>query len=164
MTDEERTKRNQERMATLYPTFARRIDQLIKDLELRGLKPRIQDAWRSPQDQRKAYESGHSKLLYGFHNVTGPDGKPEGLAVDLLDDTVPLHPRGSYILQLAAAAAPLSLQTGVRWGLPAKLAAAIDNAIATKNWNAAVKLGWDPTHVEPSDLTVAEAKAGKRPA
>jgi hypothetical protein len=30
------------------------------------LRPRIQDARRSPADQLKAFESGHSKLRYGF--------------------------------------------------------------------------------------------------
>ena len=48
--------------------------------------------------------------------------------------------------------------------VPAKLVKAINQAIAAKDWNAKVKIGWDPTHIQPTDITVAEAKAGKRPA
>jgi hypothetical protein len=47
--------------------------------------------------------------------------------------------------------------------VPQKLAGAIDAAIASQDWDVNVKVGWDPTHVQPTDVTVAEAKAGKRP-
>jgi hypothetical protein len=164
MKEADRRKRNETRLEQLYPTFRLRLKKVIKGLESRGLRPRIQDAWRSPADQKEAYDSGHSKLLYGFHNVTAKDGSPEALAVDLLDDDFPLNSRKSYLLQLAAVAGKAGLITGIRWGVPRHLSAAIDAAIAAKNWDANVKIGWDPTHVEPIDLTVAEAKAGKRPA
>ena len=39
----------------------------------------------------------------------------------------------------------------------------IDEAIANKDWDAPVKIGWDPTHIQPVGVTIAEAKAGKRP-
>ncbi len=48
-------------------------------------------------------------------------------------------------------------------GLPQKLRSAIDAAIAAQNWSAPVKVGWDPTHVEPIGIIVTEAKNGKRP-
>lgn len=164
MKEADRIKRNDDRLAELYPTFRARLKKTIKKLESSGIRPRIQDAWRSPADQKKAYDSKHSKLLYGFHNVTGDNNRPEALAVDLLDDDAPLSPSKNYLLQLAAAAQAAGLITGVRWGVPAKLAPAIDAAIAAKDWDANVKVGWDPTHVQPTDVTIAEAKAGKRPA
>jgi hypothetical protein len=40
---------------------------------------------------------------------------------------------------------------------------AIDEAISSRNWNAPLKIGWDPTHIEPTDVTVSAAKGGKRP-
>ena len=163
MQEEDRIKRNEDRLAELYPTFRERLKKVIKTLESRQIRPRIQDAWRSPADQKKAFDSKHSKLLFGFHNITGVDGKPEALAVDLLDDDSPLNPSKSYLLQLVAAAEAAGLITGIRWGVPAKLVSAIDAAIVSKDWNANVKIGWDPTHVEVTDITVAEAKAGKRP-
>ena len=164
MKEVDRKKRNEDRLKELYPTFRLKLKQVIATLEANGLRPRIQDAWRSPADQKKAYLSGHSKLLYGFHNVTASNGTPEALAVDLLDDDSPLDPGKSYLLQLAAAAEDAGLITGIRWGVPAKLVPGINAAIAIKDWASPVKVGWDPTHVQPTDITVKEAKAGKRPA
>ena len=66
------------------------------------------------------------------------------------------------MLRLVAAAEKEGLVTGIRWGVRTKLAAAIDKAIANKDWNAPVQIGWDPTHCQPTDLTSAEAKVGKR--
>ena len=163
MTEAARLARNAQRQRELFPTFARRIAAVIASLEALGVRPRIQDAWRSPEDQRKAFEAGHSKLLFGFHNVTGSGGRPEGLAVDLLDDDHPLNPGRPYLLKLAAAAERQKLVTGIRWGLPKALRAAIDEAIAAERWDEAVKIGWDPCHVEPTGITVAEARAGLRP-
>ena len=164
MKEADRKNRNEDRYTELYPTFRARVKKVIASLESGGIRPRIQDAWRSPADQRKAYESGHSKLLFAFHNVTAKDGTPEALAVDLLDDDSPLNPDKRYLLQLAAASEKAGLITGIRWGVPSKLAEAIDQAIAAKDWGSMVKIGWDPTHVQPIDISVAEARAGKRPA
>lgn len=132
-------------------------------MEARGYRPRIQDAYRSPEDQMKAYTSGTSKLKYGFHNVTGANGAKESLAVDLLDDDFPLNSRKEYLLNLADASEKQGLQTGIRWGLPATLRKGIDTAIAQKAWKTELRIGWDPTHIEPTGITVAEAKEGKRP-
>ncbi len=164
MKEENRLARNVQRMSDLYPTFRSRLAVVIKAMEARGYRPRIQDAYRSPEDQRAAYEAGHTKLLFGFHNVTGKNGQPEALAVAMLDDDFPLNPRRKYLLCLAFEAQQAGLTTGVRWGLSDDMAAAIDKAIATQTWDAPVKIGWDPTHVQPLDLTVDMAKAGKRPA
>lgn len=164
MQEAERNKRNAERLLELHPTFRARVVKVIAALESKLIRPRIQDAWRSPADQESAFRSGHSKLLFGFHNITGPHESPDSLAVDLLDDDSPLNPSKTYLLQLAAAAQASGLVTGIRWGVPKQLTLAIDAAIASQDWTANVKVGWDPTHVQPTDVTVAEAKAGKRPA
>ena len=164
MKEEQRIQRNNEKLIELYPTFRKRLAAVIADLESRGLRPRIQDAWRSPNDQLKAFNSGHSKLKFGFHNVTGPNGAKESLAVDMLDDDFPLASRTSYLLQLADAAQKQGLTTGIRWGLPASLVSAIDQVITSKAWNTNVKLGWDPTHVQPTGITSTVAKKGTRPA
>lgn len=163
MREEKRKERNMARLGELYPTFRARIRALLKELENQGLRPRIQGAWRSPEDQLAAFKAGHSKLKYGFHNVTTSDGTKEALAVDVLDDDHPLTPGSEYLLRLAAAAEKQGIITGIRWGLPQKLREAIDSAIQTHDWRAPVKIGWDPTHVEPIGITPAEAKAGERP-
>jgi hypothetical protein len=163
MNEVDRKARNVQRLQTLFPTFAARVSRVIEQLEAQGARPRIQDAWRSPEDQKKAFDTGHSKLLFGFHNTTGIGGRPEALAVDLLDDDAPLDVRKPYVLKLASAAQAEGLVTGVRWGVPKKLIAAIDEAIAAEDWEAAVKIGWDPLHVEPTGISVAQARSGVRP-
>lgn len=163
MEDSKRRARNVERLKQLYPAFAARLRRVIETLEAAGLRPRIQDAWRSQEDQLKAFNAGNSKLKYGFHNVTGKDGTPEALAVDLLDDDNPLNSRKSYLLQLAAAARAAGVATGVRWGVPQHLLGGLEQAIENADWDANVKIGWDPTHVEPVGIKVSEARAGKRP-
>lgn len=161
MNEPNRKNRNKERLTELYPTFRVKIENVIKDLEDIGFRPRIQSAWRSPEDQEKAYETGHAEVRYGFHNVVGLDGKPEALAVDLLDDDYPLNPRRAYLLRLAAVAARYDLETGIRWGLPESMRVAINNAIQTQDWNAKLKIGWDPTHVQPAGLNIDDTKPPK---
>lgn len=163
MQEAARKARNAQRVTELYPWFGQRLLLIIEELETEGLRPRIQDAWRSPEDQLKAFNSGHSKLKFGFHNVTGAGGRKESLAVDLLDDNSPLKPSTAYVLKVTAAAERHGLTTGARWGLPPKLANAIGRAIAEQDWTAPLKVGWDPVHVEPTNFTPAQALAGARP-
>jgi hypothetical protein len=163
MQEAQRNQRNAERLLELYPTFRDRIARVISELEAMGERPRIQDAYRSPEDQLKAFNSGHSKLKFGFHNVTGKNGEKESLAVDMLDDNNPLNLPVSYLLKLAFVSEKNGLITGIRWGLPSSLRKTIDNTIAAKDFNAKVKIGWDPSHIQPTDITVSEAKSGKRP-
>jgi hypothetical protein len=163
MNEANRRQRNTEKLSELFPTFRARIVALIQGLEARGVRPRIQEAWRSPADQLAAFESGHSKLKFGFHNVTGPGDVKEALAVDLLDDDNPLNASVAYLLQVASAAEAQGLTTGIRWGLPTALVTAVDAALAAKDWQRPVKVGWDPTHVQPVGLTASDAKAGERP-
>lgn len=158
MKEADRIKRNTDRLQELFPTFRKRLAAVIADLEKQGLRPRIQDAWRSPADQLKAFESGHSKLKYGFHNVTGATGRPEALAVDLLDDSSPLKPSTRYLLMLAAAARKQKLTTGIAWGLPKALQDGVEAAIVAGDFDAPVKIGWDPTHVEPTGIAVADTR------
>ena len=163
MEESKRNERNKQRLEELYSSFRNRLKKVIAELEAAGLRPRIQDAWRSPDDQLKAFKSGHSKLKYGFHNVTGPRGEKQSLAVDMIDDNNPLNSGRAYLLQLAAAARRQGLNTGIAWGLPKNLSDAIEHAIATQSWTQNVKIGWDPTHVEPANFSVSDAKLGKRP-
>jgi hypothetical protein len=164
MKEADRKARNQQRLSELFPTYRVRVQRVITELESKNIRPRIQDGWRSPADQLKAFNTGHSKLKFGFHNVTSATGAPESLAVVMHDDDSPAAEGRPYLLQRAAAAQNAGLITGIRWGVPPALVGAIDAAIKAKDWNANVKVGWDPTHIQPTDVTVAEAKAGKRPA
>lgn len=169
MTEDQRHARNAARLLELNPGFRSRVAAIIQDLEGAGRRPRIQDAWRSPADQLAAFRAGRSKLRWGFHNATAPDGTPDALAVDLLDDddvTDDGQINGSrgvgYVLALARYAGNHRCQTGIAWGLPAGLRSGLATAIADQDltWN---RIGWDSCHIEPVEITVAMAKAGARP-
>jgi peptidoglycan hydrolase-like protein with peptidoglycan-binding domain len=60
----------------MNPDVRRMANQVIADLQAKGLKPYVVDGWRSFEDQNKAFERGNSKVKAGgsWHNY--------GLAVD----------------------------------------------------------------------------------
>lgn len=163
MLEADRLQRNSSRLQELYPTVRGRVEAVLKEMEAAGYRPRIQEAWRSADDQLKAYRSGASKVQYGFHNVTASNGTKESLAVDVLDDNLPLGAKTDYMLHLAAAAERNGMTTGIRWGLSEAYSKAIDDAIAAQAWKTPIHIGWDPLHVEATGLTIAEVKHGKRP-
>src|SRR5258706_1629043 len=163
MLEKDRQIRNQQKLAEMYPTFRTRAEAVIKDLESYGYRPRIQEAWRSPADQLAAFRSGHSQLMYGFHNVTAANGTKEALAADIIDDDNPLSLKLPYVIHLVAAAENNGLTTVGYWNLTDASVAAIHTAVATKDWNAKIRVGWDPLHVEVTGISAQDAKNGKRP-
>jgi hypothetical protein len=137
-------------------------------MEAQGFRPRIQDAHRTIEQQAVDVAAGHSTVLFSFHNVTGANGKPEALAVDMLDDDHPVDnvPR-KYLITLASVAQTHGLHSGIFFfkkepppGTRQTLQAAVDNL----NFDPHVTIGFDPTHLEPTGITIAQAKAGQRPA
>jgi len=162
MTEAARLNRNNLMLLQCWPAFARKIKAVLTDLEGHGWRPRIQCAWRSPAAQLKAYRSGHSKVTFSYHNATSKNGQPEALAVDILDDDHPLDPPTRYLLMLASSAQAHGLQSGIRWGLSTWRRRKIDEAIAGKQWDAKLSVGWDPCHVEVTGLTLGRARAGAR--
>lgn len=163
MLEAERKQRNYLKLQECHPALRVRLAAVLSELESAGLRPRIQEAWRSPQDQLAAYNNGKSRVKFGFHNVTGPGGVKEALAADVWDDDRPTNTKTDFMLRLAAAAEKQGLITGIRWDLSESRAKLIDDAIAAKNWKAPVWVGWDPLHVEVTGITIQEAQAGKRP-
>jgi hypothetical protein len=89
------------------------VRKVIAGMEAEDFRPRIQDGYRTPADQLKAFNSGNSLVKFGFHNVTGKGGKPESLAVDLIDDDNPLASGRCYIIRLAAFAEQHGLNSGI---------------------------------------------------
>jgi len=163
MIEAKRIANNQAKLQELYPAFRVRIESILRYLEKAGYRPRIQSAWRSQAEQLDAYERGTSKVKFGFHNITGTGGVKEALAADILDDDQPTSPKVNYLLRLAAAAESYGLTTGIRWGLKDEDSVLVDIALLNKNWEAKIRVGWDSTHVEPTGITILEAKNGKRP-
>ncbi len=173
MNDDRRHAQNDQLLRECFGPFGQRIARIIVGLESRGFKPRVNQAWRSPALQLAAFNSGHSKVKWGFHNATAPDGRPEALAVDLFSEDYPepadnqhLWPESfrHYLLTLGSLAASQQLETGLDWGLDSDERRVLGIALANDPLSYVGELGWDPTHVEPRDLTVSAARAGKRPA
>lgn len=162
MNEQARKQRNALMMGELYPVFRNKIMLVITDMEGRGFRPRIQQAWRSEAEQLVYFNKGTSKVKYGFHNCTGAKGEKESLAVDMLDDDFPLNSRVEYLLNLADASANQGLITGIRWGLTKILIAGLEDALRCKDFKRVVKIGFDPTHIEPTGINLQQAKAGKR--
>jgi hypothetical protein len=165
MKEADRIARNKQRLGECFPTFAKRVADVIKDMEALGFRPRIQDAHRSIPDQLIAFKKGFSKVKFGFHNVTGAGGKPESLAVDMLDDD---HPDETvsrkYLITLASVAQEHGLQSGIFFSLkPPAARKTVQDAIDAHDFNSKIKIGFDPTHLEATGLTIDEAKGGKRP-
>ncbi|MFN7971766.1 MAG: hypothetical protein U0166_05385 [Acidobacteriota bacterium] len=162
MDEARRRARNDERLAELHPAFRRRVAAIVSELERSGFRPRIQDAFRSDDAQAALHAKGATKVRRGFHNLSGPRG-PEALAADVIDDDHPSSPSKGYLLALARAADASRCRTGIRWGLPAPMVRALDAAIASRDAATPVKIGWDPCHVEPADVTLGAALRGERP-
>jgi hypothetical protein len=154
--------RNRAMLRALDPAIRDKIEAVLADLQGHGFRPRIQDAWRSPAEQRALYDKGRSRVKFGFHNVTVA-GRASALAADILDDDHPLAPSRRFLLQLFASASAHGLTTGLMWGLSAKEAARTQAAVHNRNWDAQACIGWDPCHVQVVGITIAQARRGERP-
>jgi hypothetical protein len=163
MQEPQRLACNVDRLTECYEVFAEALTRVIEDMQRLGFRPRIQEAWRSPEAQLEAVNSGNSELRFGFHNVTGADGRKEALAVDLLDDDAPLQPSRRYLLTLAAVAHDHGLETGITWGLQRSTRRQLERAIRERNFDAPGKFGWDPCHIQVMGMTPAQARQGERP-
>lgn len=164
MTDHDRFARNAQRLAQCHPVFAVVAGQVIATLEHQRFRPRIQHAWRSVAEQQALKAAGTSKLAWGFHNCSSPTGEPESLAVDVIDDDHPLASPPLYTVALARAAHLHGLRTGIDWGLERAMKRVLADLIqSSAPVPPGLKIGWDPTHLEWAQITVAEAKRGVRP-
>ncbi len=163
MEESKRKERNRQRLTECFPAFASQVAAVISDMESQGFRPRIQAAHRSIADQLIAFKNGFAKVKFGFHNVTNGSGASESLAVDLLDDDRPLNPSREYLIRLAATAQRHGVETGIFFSLPQSLRKGLAEAITNLDFKSPVKMGFDPTHIQVTGITIAEAKAGKRP-
>lgn len=162
MTEEIRNRLNCERLLKVDVSIRKKIKAVLTDLEGHGLKPLIAaEVWRDPALQLKLFKQGRSKLRWGFHCATR-NGKPASLAADIVDAAKGWNASKEFWLKLAASARAHELQSGVYWGLPQSMRAAIEWAIIHREWKANIKIGWDPAHVQVSGLSVRDAMRGAR--
>ncbi len=86
MTEDARRQRNAEMLDDCDHVFGLKLAIVLAKMEAQGYRPRIQQSWRSVEEQRALHAAGRSHVMWGFHNVTGPNGEPQALAADVLDD------------------------------------------------------------------------------
>lgn len=164
MTTNQRHAVNAARVQLMHPKLRAKILAIICDMEGKGWQPIIDvGVYRTPAEQAEKKRLGFSKVSYSFHTVTGANGVPESLAADIVDVRYQWNAPSKYWLQLAACAEAHGMQTGIRWGLSTPKRAVINTLIRLKNWDAKFALGWDAAHTECKGITLAQAKAGKRP-
>lgn len=164
MTEEQRRKRNAQKLQELNPAFRLCIEKVIADLEANSFRPRLQCAYRSPADQLEAYRRGASHVTFSFHNCTTPDGKPDSIAADFVDEVAPLAMPLQFSLALTYFARQAGLTTGGYFGFNKFQRQALDKA--SDNWKTpdpSVTISWDRGHTEPVGITLTEALHGKRP-
>lgn len=173
MTDADRQERNAILLAQCWPPFGSKVGVIVSIMEQEGRRPRVQQAWRSPAEQAEDVRREVSTVLFGFHNVTAAGGKPESLAVDLVDDDHPLAAPWDFIRRVNELVTKAGLMTGILWNrkgdrfpLTEVEKARILNATHTGDWSLVKpqRVGFDALHIQPVGLKPREAQAGKRPA
>jgi len=147
-------------LAQVHPALRPRIQLILQSLQVRGCSPRIREAWRSQNDQARLYASGQSNVTWSFHNAQDRDGKPEALAVDIVEDGADSP---AFPLMLAAAVRAEDLCWGGVWGLTKRQREIVWAAVDARAWDACVRLGTDPQHVEINGITLIQARSGERP-
>ena len=68
------------------PLLVAKFDLLNEDFvrEHPGQTLTVTCTYRSPAEQLEAYNTGHSQLKFGNHNVTDATGKPAARAIDVV--------------------------------------------------------------------------------
>jgi hypothetical protein len=150
---------NETLLAECDTGFAARVRAVIQDLEGSGFHPWVAESWRSPKDQVQAFRLGRSKVRFGFHNIVGPGREPRSFAVDLIDRLGSDNPSQEYALRLSTVARAYNLTTGILWGLSSQERLAVGKALRAPHTFAKLKIGWDPCHLEPADLSISQLVA-----
>ncbi|WP_394796648.1 hypothetical protein [Armatimonas sp.] len=163
MTDEQRKERNTHNLTECNPAFRLKVAAILTDMEGHGWRPRIQEGWRSLARQKQLLADGYTKVGWGMHNATTGDGKADSLAADILDDDRPNHESTRFLLMLATSAKAHGCVTGIDWGLAQEDRDTIRSAIASRDFDTKIEVGWDPCHVQIGDISIQEARNGARP-
>jgi len=146
------------------PSVRDKMQAVLGDLEGQGYKPYVSESWRSKAQQHLDHLRGASTVDYGFHNVTGSKGEKQAMAMDVYNHGgAGQSSPNEFYMKLASAAKAHGLMTGIEWGLPQSNRKAIDTAIASHNYTAPIQRGWDPGHVQPSNISIGQASRGVKP-
>lgn len=164
MDDQTRHSLNTDRLQKAWAGIRPKFAAVLSDMEGKGWRPVVAfNIHRTVAEQAQLVHEGKSKVLYSFHNVTAKDGSPESLAMDVYDISAPYNEPLKFFLHLYGSAKAHGLHTGSVFGLNHAQVARLDRMVKLSAWDDKLPLGWDKWHVEPADITIAQAKAGQRP-
>src|SRR5882762_1041407 len=145
MKEPDRIARNKERLTECFSTFAKRVADVIAEMEAQGFRPRIQDAHRTTAQQQADIAAGTTTVTFSFHMVTGAGGKSESLGVDVLDDDHPVGPvPRNYLITLASVAQKHALHSGIfffKHEPPPGTRQAVQAAVDNLNFDPHVTIG-----------------------
>ncbi len=120
--DTSRSRGEQAILRGLHPELAKRIEAVARDLKDRGWHPQLTEGFRSRDDQARLKQGGKTTVDFGFHNVTGPGGKPSSMAVHVWDRDLGKQTPGNkghpFWADLEAVALRQGLRTGRGWSKP----------------------------------------------
>ena len=143
--DTKREERNAEQLKGLYPRFRTKIMDLLDQMETLGMRPYILSGWRSPEEQGRLATRGVASGEWSMHSAKGPGGRPEALAVDIVDANAPWRFDPPFYIALAVLARERHLDTGILWGLSEEDSLAVERAIQRRDVNApGLRIGRDP--------------------
>lgn len=155
-----RRRRNANELKLLAPDVAASVRAVLQDLEAYGYRPRLQETFRTLEEQQKKFEKGLSHIKgVGPHtlveNVAG-HYVPASRATHVLDDDSPLDPSPAFLASLAIAANKHMLRSGVIFGLDGEHRTKVNSAINQGFFKILAILlqkerGWDPNHIEDID-------------
>lgn len=174
MTDERLQARNMAMTREVYFRLRPQVRRILHSMKRRGWRPRVQQAWRSPAEQLRKLKKKTSKVAWSFHNATRRmTGKPEALAVDVIDDKKLYRPPKLFWFHLAQLAQKNGMETGIAWGVKGKakreaIQEAIDFSMILDperfaRYTKKIRIGWDPGHCQPAGVKLSAARKGWRP-
>jgi hypothetical protein len=126
--------------------FRQKAKAVYEDLEGKGLKPRIYETLRTPQQQRQKVKLGYSKTMRSAHL---PDKTGLARAADIADRAVGWSATRRFWLTLGRSATARGLEWGGFYGLSLKQRKALQRVLDDRDFtNDYIKLGWDPAHIQ----------------
>ena len=132
----DRIEHNAAKLAELRPEMQGPVTAVLGRLVVQGYQPKISNAYRSAEEQRKKFAAGFSLTARpGYHHW--------GLAVDIIDARwgwKVTAENAAFFQALRAACDAVGLASGGWWGLkPGREKASL--------W-LRYRLGWDPAHCQ----------------
>lgn len=104
----------EKKLASLAPSFRRKIERVLASLRGQGFQPKIVFGWRSVAVQAKLKKEGKTKVSFSFHNAQKKDGTPHAWAVDIVDSRWAWNEPDCHIFFKALGAAGKA--EGLVWG------------------------------------------------